>query len=440
MTAPNPYPEYKDSGAEWLGAVPNTWGVQPLWTLFRRSKRLGSGEEELLSVYRDYGVIPKSSRDDNHNRASEDLSKYQFVNVGDLVINKMKAWQGSVAVSEFEGIVSPAYFVFRSLSNHDLRYLHYLLRSGPYIGAYASISKGVRPSQWDLDPEKHRVLPVLLPSVGEQQAIASYLDHEAAEIDAFIADQEELIELLNERRAATITQAVTKGLDLTVKMKDSGVPWIGKVPQHWVVDKGTRIGKVFGSEMIKEEDINEVSGTQFLKVSSLSVEGFSLQPTRWFVERYAAAPITNFIVFPKRGAAIFTNKVNIVKEPAFLDPNLMGWKPYKDCDSKFFAYVLQLVKLEEIADVSTVPQINTKHIASLRLPKPSLAEQQEIVDYLDFETSEIDAAIADAKEAIELSKERRAALISAAVTGKIDVRDHITAGLGAASYGVVQRG
>lgn len=127
------YPVYKDSGVEWLGRVPNHWKTITISRLFTRNKRTGHIEKELLSVYRDYGVIPKSSRDDNNNKPSEDLSPYQLVEKNDLVMNKMKAWQGSIAISEYEGIVSPAYFVYQP--NKVLfelaypRYVHYLLRN-----------------------------------------------------------------------------------------------------------------------------------------------------------------------------------------------------------------------------------------------------------------------------------------------------------------------
>ncbi len=110
------YPEYKDSGVEWLGEVPEHWNTIAIGRLFSRTKRTGFHDKELLSVYRDYGVIPKASRDDNFNKPSDDLSPYQLVKADDLVMNKMKAWQGSIAISEYEGIVSPAYFVYEANS------------------------------------------------------------------------------------------------------------------------------------------------------------------------------------------------------------------------------------------------------------------------------------------------------------------------------------
>ena len=144
--------------------LPCGWRIEPLWTLFRRHKSIGHIEEELLSVYRDYGVIPRSSRDDNHNNTSEDLSKYQLVEKSWLVTNKMKAWQGSIAISLYTGIVSPAYYVYKPQHKECDRFLHYLLRSAPYRSLYGRISKGIRVGQWDLDHESLRLIPVIPPS------------------------------------------------------------------------------------------------------------------------------------------------------------------------------------------------------------------------------------------------------------------------------------
>ena len=126
-----------------LGQIPQDWSVRPFWSLFRRLKRTGFANEQLLSVYRDYGVIPKSSRDDNFNKESEDISAYQLVEPGFLVTNKMKAWQGSIALSRLRGIVSPTYYVYKALSSESDRFLHYLLRSAPYTALYGGISKGL---------------------------------------------------------------------------------------------------------------------------------------------------------------------------------------------------------------------------------------------------------------------------------------------------------
>ena len=274
------YPEYKDSGVAWLGEVPSHWDVVPLWTLFRRTKRTGFPDEELLSVYRDYGVLVTSSRDDNFNKASEDLGVYQFVNQGDLVINKMKAWQGSVGISGFRGIVSPAYFVFEPLHSMSSRYLHFLFRSEVYFSVYMAMSKGIRINQWDLDPQSHSRLSVLLPPIVEQGAIAAFLDYETAKIDALIAEQEKLIELLKEKRIAVISHAVTKGLDPTVPMKDSGVEWLGQVPEHWLtIQLGRLCYKIADGPHFSPEYVD--NGVLFISARNIKIDSWSFEDAKY---------------------------------------------------------------------------------------------------------------------------------------------------------------
>ncbi len=211
----DPNAPMKDSGVEWLGVIPSSWSIVPLWSTFRRVKRTGYGDETLLSVYREHGVIPKDSRDDNHNVASRDLSTYQLVEVGDLAVNKMKAWQGSVSISKFRGIVSPAYFVFRpERDGFDFRFIHHLLRSQPYVLFYLLASKGIRTGQWDLRPEIFRNTPLLIPPFAEQLEIARHLDQETFQIDILVEKARQAIELLKERRQALITQVVTGKIDV----------------------------------------------------------------------------------------------------------------------------------------------------------------------------------------------------------------------------------
>ena len=229
------YPSYKNSGVEWLGDVPEHWKLKPIWSLFKRVKRVDFVNERLLSVYRDYGVIPKDSRDDNNNRASEDLTPYQLVCPNDLVINKMKAWQGSIAISQLKGIVSPAYYIYQPKAEYCSKYIHFLIRSVYYIQSYKNYSKGIRVNQWDLEHEAFTHIDLLIPSIDEQQKIVSFLDTETARIDKLISKQEKLIKLLEEQRKSIISYAVTKGLNPNAPMKDSGVEWLGEVPEHWDV-------------------------------------------------------------------------------------------------------------------------------------------------------------------------------------------------------------
>ncbi len=203
------------------------------------------------------------------------------------------------------------------------------------------------------------------------------------------------------------------------KYKESGVEWFGEVPEHWEVLKGSRIGRLFGSEQIPEDAVCAEGSIPFLKVGSISTDGFKVESWDWYVKDDWEIKVnipSDFVVFPKRGAAIFTNKVNIVDRPALIDPNLMGWVISQRATTRFVAYLLKARTLDELADVSTVPQINNKHIYPEQFPVPPVPEQIEIAAHLDRETAKIDTLISKQERLIELLQEKRQALISHAVT------------------------
>jgi type I restriction enzyme S subunit len=204
----------KDSGVEWLGQVPSHWKSVRLKTLFRQEKRQGFPDKEVLSVYREFGVIPKDSRTDNFNKTPEDLTNYQLVRAGDLVVNKMKAWQGSLGISGLEGITSPDYVVFSPTHAEDSDYLHLLLRSRAMVSTYLSISNGIRLAQWRLEPEAFLAQRVFVPPADEQQAIAAFVGKQMEQWDALISEADRGIDLLQQRRSALISAAVTGKIDV----------------------------------------------------------------------------------------------------------------------------------------------------------------------------------------------------------------------------------
>jgi type I restriction enzyme S subunit len=200
----------KDSGVEWIGYVPEHWGITAVTSVTTLVSIKNHPNEQLLSVYRDYGVIIKSTRDDNHNRAGENLASYKLVEPNHLVINKMKAWQGSLGISEFRGIVSPAYITCKTDKKVISRgYLHHLLRCRTYINEYNRLSYGVRNDQWDMRYDDFKYVPVLLPPLSEQKAIADYLDKKTAQIDQIIQTINIQIEKLKELRKTLINDVVT---------------------------------------------------------------------------------------------------------------------------------------------------------------------------------------------------------------------------------------
>ena len=430
------YPEYKDSGVEWLGEVPNQWKTIAISRLFSRNKRTGYTEKELLSVYRDYGVIPKSSRDDNNNKPSEDLSPYQLVEPNDLVMNKMKAWQGSIAISEYEGIVSPAYFVYQPntmfFEMAYPRYVHYLLRNSIYVTQYLSRSKGIRVNQWDLDPDEFRNIELLLPSKSEQEKIYEFLDHETAKIDNLIEKQQQLIELLKEKRQAVISHAVTKGLNPDVPMQDSGVEWLGEVPEHWTIPSlGCYATLNTGSTPDRSNPDYWNGDVPWIKTGEVNYrvlfsaeEGITPEAVRDTSVRISP-PGT--LLMAMYGQGITRGRVAILGVSATYNQACVAISPN---DSIFNLY-LELFfiagyhAIRDGGNETSQMNLNADIVRKFKILIPPMAEQIKIVSYLNAKLPKIDFLLENAESVIGLLQERRTALISAAVTGKIDVRDWV---------------
>lgn len=205
----NPDVEMRDSGIAWVGDIPAHWLVEKVKFHLQRNEPRNPGDKQVLSVYREYGVITKDSRDDNHNVTSEDTSNYKYVVPGNLVINKMKAWQGSMGVSEYEGIVSPAYFIYKFTDNQIMpKYLHYLFRSC-YKDEFRRISGGIREGQWDLSPYEFSNTLLLIPPTDEQNRIVSYIDARISEIEFAITEKKQQIETIEEYKKSLIFEYVT---------------------------------------------------------------------------------------------------------------------------------------------------------------------------------------------------------------------------------------
>lgn len=402
---------------EWLGDVPEHWQQKPIWSLFKRVKRTNFPTERLLSVYRDYGVIPKDSRDDNHNRASEDLTPYQLVCENDLVINKMKAWQGSIAISELKGIVSPAYYIYQPKTEYYSKYIHFLIRSAYYIQSYKNYSKGIRVNQWDLEHEAFTHIDLLLPSLEEQQKIVAFLDTETARIDNLIAKQEKLIELLEEQRKSIISHAVTKGLNPNAQMKDSGVEWLGEVPEHWSENKIKFVSKLITdktankSNVIALENIESWTAKLVSSDSDFDSDGICFKK--------------NDVLFGKLRP--YLAKVYLAESKGEAIGDIYVLRPNNLINPKFLKFFMLSEKFIDYVNSSTngtkMPRANWNFIGSISIFLPHINIQHEIVEYLESAVLKIELIINKQKSLIEKMKEYRASIISHAVTGKIDVRE-----------------
>ncbi|GAB4001812.1 restriction endonuclease subunit S [Nocardioides ultimimeridianus] len=398
-------------------AAPDHWTPTRLGWLFKPVSEKNHSDETVLSVFRDHGVVPKDSRSDNFNRTPENLSAYQLVQPGDLVVNRMKAWQGSLGISPYRGIVSPDYEVLRPVASEaEPRYLHQLLRSRPLIDHYGMRSTGIRPSQWRLYWEQMKTIGVALPPLAEQRSIADYLDHETTQIDTLIAKQEQLIATLRERRRSLVARAVTLGIDPSAQLRDSGDPTLGLVPAGWTV-KATRhwFSSLDGRRipLSSEERADRQGPYEYYGASGVidHVDGYIFDEELVLVSEDGANLLLRStpISFAATGRYWVNNHAHVLRPRVGL--------------ARYWAHRLEAIDVAPLVSGSAQPKLTAGALMGIRIAAPSSdSEQREIVAYVDEQTATIDTLIAKAERFIELSTERRAALITAAATGQIDVR------------------
>ena len=403
------YPEYTERELTFIGEMPKQWDTVRCAHLFEVKNITNTSGEINLSVYRDYGVIKRDSRDDNYNRVPEDTSNYKLVEHGDFVFNKMKCWQGSLGVSEYRGIVSPAYTVCSPRKPFHGKYLHYLLRSRPYVQELKRLSYGVRIGQWELRFKDFKDVVVPYPSVSEQAQIANFLDRKTQQIDDLISVKERKIELLHEYRASLIHQAVTKGLDPNVEMNPSGVEWIGKMPKHWnlVMLKYTA-RLVYGDSLISE---NRGNGAVPVYGSNGIIDTHSTANT-----------LSPAIIVGRKGSL---GKLQYSDVPCFvIDTAYYIDRRTSHSNLRWLFYLLQPLKLENFRN-SVVPGLKREYTESQYVPLVPEEEQVQIANFLDRKTRQIDELRSTEEQTIKLLKEYRQSLISAVVTGKIDVRNEV---------------
>lgn len=430
------YPEYKPTGAQWLSEVPSHWEVQPCRALVieRTEKNEGAANQNYLSLMANVGVIPYEEKGDIGNKKPEDLSKCKLVSKGDLVINSMNYGIGSYGLSELSGVCSPVYIVLSPrLDRVKVRFAFRIFENKAFQTYAQSFGNGILEHRAAINWDILKGITVGLPPVDEQVAILQFLDRETGKIDALIAEQEKLLTLLAEKRQATISHAVTKGLNPDVPMKDSGVEWLGEVPEHWVA---TRLGhltrQIVDGAHFTPTYVDQ--GVPFLRVTDITASNLDLSEVKRIPE-YEHVELSRRCR-PEKGDLLLS------KNGTIGIPRVVTWdwdfsifvsicliKLGKKLDANFVAYVFQSstikIQIEEGVKQSTVINLHLEKIAGFKFPVPPISEQLAIVDYLNAKTIRIDALKSDAEHAIALLKERRTALISAAVTGKIDVRNAV---------------
>lgn len=427
--------QMKDSGIEWIGEIPEGWEVKRIKFLFsERNERCDNNTNlPLLSVSEYYGVAQRKEKikeEETLVRASS-LDGYKICYQHDIVINIMLAWRSSLGESPVQGIVSPSYCVYKPiLSNIYSRYYHYLFRTDIYANVFKQYSTGIIDSRLRLYSDKFFSLFVQLPPLAEQQRIADYLDAKCAHIDQCLELTRQSMEKLRAYKLSCITEAVTKGLDPDVPLKDSGVPWIGQIPAEWKVCKLKHIGKISGGTAFPIEfQGKDCEKYPFYKVSDLelSSDGIHLAVAQNSISENIAEILkakiipAYSIIYAKIGAALLLNRRRISINKCIIDNNMSSFTPYQNTSLYFSYYLLSSIDFKTFIFPGTIPSFSEGNQAKIYICLPPLPEQERIAAYLDKKCARIDALLEEKQALLDKLAEYKKSLIFECVTGKREV-------------------
>lgn len=424
----HPYPEYRDSGVEWLGDIPAGWRTIRAKWLFTQVNERGFENEPLLSVTQDVGVV---SREEYENRVwnpGDDVSGYKLVRVNDYVIS-LRSFQGGIEQALIQGLVSPAYVVMRPVGSMHHGYMRYLLKSIPFISTLETRTSGIRQGK-TISFNDFGELDLLIPSKSESEAIADFLDRETAHIDALIDAKKRLIDLLEEKRAALISHVVTKGLDPDAPMKESGIEWLGEIPAHWEVKKLKHLSpQVTVGIVVTPAKYYVDEGVPCLR--SLNVKSNHIVDKELvFISELSNIELSKSMIFEGDLVSVRTGQpgTTAVVDSRFDQANcidLIITRQSTLFDSAYMAYYLNSnsahVQYGHGSDGAIQQHFNIETAKNLFVPLPPLDDQRRIVQYLNIEIEQLKQLSRGISTQIDQLQEYRTALIAAAVTGKIDV-------------------
>ncbi len=429
----HPYRSYRPSGVEWLGDVPEHWDVRRIKTFLReRDERGDDGNRELLSLTRTQGLVPQAQASERI-ALTDNLVNHKVCSPGDLIMNRMQAWSGMFAIASQEGLVSPDYCVLQPVgTSYDMQYFERLFKVPAIVGAFARYSKGIGSGFNRLyTPDLGRIA-VSVPTRTEQRAITGYLDYVDRHIRRYVDAKRKLIELLEEERQAVVNQAVTRGLDRNVRLKPSGVEWLGDMPEHWEVRPLKRVlHRLIDCEHKTAPAVNassyRVVRTSAVRGGSLVIAGTYCTSEEAFAEwTRRGAPEPGDVIFtreaPAGEACVVPGDLSLClgQRTVLMKVDRSAYEPH------FLVHMLYAGpsrdEMELASRGSTVPHFNVEDIGVLPVLAPPVSEQTAIVGYLAHETAAIDTTIDRLGREIELIEEYRTRLVADVVTGKLDVR------------------
>lgn len=425
------YQEYKDSGEQWLGEIPSHWEMRKMKYTFRERSEKGFPNEPLLAATQSHGVILKTDYEGRTVEATKGLDTLKLVEIGDFVIS-LRSFQGGLEYAYNRGIISPAYTILNP-TNITKDYFKYLAKSQVFISLLKSTITGIREGQnIDYSKLKENLMPI--PPIGEQVKMGQHLDRITAQIDKAIAQQQRMIDLLNERKQIIIQHAVTKGLDPNAEMVDSGVEWIGTIPKHWEtirLNYCSWIRARLGWKGLKADEYVS-NGYPFLSAFNIVNNKMSWEKLNYINKfRFDESPEIKLqegdILLVKDGAGIGKcarvdnlpyGEATANGPLAFITPN----------DKVFYKYLHYFIvsdsfgKYKELLITGMgVPHLTQGEIKKMRIPVPPIKEQVEISKYLDHHIDQIDDSIKIVEQRIILLRERKQIIINEVVTGKVKV-------------------
>jgi type I restriction enzyme S subunit len=427
---------------DWLNNLPPDWTSVPFGSIFEQSKRKNSRLQRdfVLSVLKDRGVIPYTEKGNVGNKVSDDLSGYKLVDKGDFVLNSMNLYMGSVGVSDYDGVTSTAYIVCKPSESVYAGYYKYLIHFKGFQEYVGLLGKGIMEIREAVRWTALKSVFVPLPNLATQCRIADFLDRETARIDLLIEKKQSFINVLAQKWAATVTFTLTNGLNSDAPKKDSGVSWIGEIPEHWHVAKLGHIGRSANGINIGGDAFG--SGFPFVSYGDVyrnpelprTVEGL-VQSSAEDRARYTL----------KAGDVLFTRTSETIDEIGFSSVCMEGMSDtvfagflirFRPMNGKlvpsFSKFLFRNERLRAFfsKEMMIVTRASLSQGLLQRMPVvlPPIEEQHEIAQYLQRSEDTFVSVSETTKTSINRLKEYRSALITAAVTGQIDVEAHARSG------------
>lgn len=429
-----PYADYKDTGQDWLGAMPAHWTLLRAKRLFREvDERSKTGKEELLSVSHLTGVTPRRLKSVTMFMAESNVG-HKVCRAGDLVINTLWAWMAALGVTRHTGLVSPAYGVYRPIDGGGIlpAYADHLLRTPTYAAEYQRRSTGVNSSRLRLYPEQFLRVAVLVPPLDEQASIVRFLDWANDRLERTIRAKRKVIALLTEQKQAVTYRAVTRGIDDEVALKPSGVPWLGDIPLHWDVKPIKRLiqnGTTISYGIVQPGDHTE-NGVPFLQTTNISKPNLETQGLQCTTTAIAAAyPRTQLeagdVVLGIRASIGAAHKIPQALVGVNLSRGVARIVPNAEISSDYLVQYLRSRATASYWDYArqgtTFNEVAISSVRMLPVVVPPVPVQSDILEDLLNTNAPVDAAISRFRREIELLREYRARLVADVVIGKLDV-------------------